>query len=205
MKGLSKPISSPSRAEKFPPPLMRFLRSNTGSRSRGRSRSIPMFRMRSKKDAAPVIEPSSPKVTCFGQVQVRTSSSKTTSSQRPGDGSSAAANRPCWGLKKTLFFHKIISSKCHRPRHSCGGGLCFGSGFCKKVDTREDSCRVDSNQEIQRNEVQKKMPEVQCILYYSQGVNLNRQELEKGLIQILISRGKEDKCLPPSVIMMEYG
>lgn len=31
-------------------------------------------------------------------------------------------------------------------------GLCFGSGFCKKVDTREDSCRVDSKQGSQRNQ-----------------------------------------------------
>ncbi|KAL2554456.1 protamine P1 family protein [Forsythia ovata] len=121
---------------------MRFLRSNAGSRSRGRSRSSPMFRMRSKKDAAPVIEPSSPKVTCFGQVQV-TTSSRTTASRRPKNGSSSA---PCWWLKKTLFCHKIISSKFH----SCGGGgLSFGSGFCKKVDTIEDSCSLDS--QIDRN------------------------------------------------------
>ncbi|KAL3839637.1 hypothetical protein ACJIZ3_024228 [Penstemon smallii] len=79
MKTLSKPISSPGRSEKFPPPLMRFLRSNVGSRSRGRSRSSPMFYLRTKKSVAGVIqEPSSPKVTCIGQVRVRRSSKSKT-------------------------------------------------------------------------------------------------------------------------------
>lgn len=153
MKGISKPISSPSRAEKFAPPLMRFLRNNAGSRSRGRSNSSPMFRMRSKKDAAPVIEPSSPKVTCFGQVKVRTSSSKTTASPRPSSGFSATANRPCRWLNRTLFCHNIISTKFHRPtRPFREMGLCCSSGFCKKVDKTEDSCRVDySNQGSRRN------------------------------------------------------
>ncbi|CAA0836476.1 Unknown protein [Striga hermonthica] len=76
MRALSKPLSSPGRAEKFPPPLMRFLRTNPGSRSRGRSRSSPIFHLRSRRrppggaiEAAQ--EPSSPKVTCIGQVRVR--------------------------------------------------------------------------------------------------------------------------------------
>ncbi|KAI8013056.1 hypothetical protein LOK49_LG05G00667 [Camellia lanceoleosa] len=47
MKILAKPMSSPSRTDKFPRPLMRFLRSNVGSKSRGKSRSSPMF-MRKK-------------------------------------------------------------------------------------------------------------------------------------------------------------
>ncbi|PNY01703.1 hypothetical protein L195_g025004, partial [Trifolium pratense] len=37
MKLTSKTISSPARTEKFPPPLMRFLRTNAGSRSSRRS------------------------------------------------------------------------------------------------------------------------------------------------------------------------
>ncbi|GER28691.1 arabidopsis thaliana genomic DNA [Striga asiatica] len=76
MRALSKPLSSPGRAEKFPPPLMRILRTNPGSRSRGRSRSSPIFHLRSRRrppggaiEAAQ--EPSSPKVTCIGQVRVR--------------------------------------------------------------------------------------------------------------------------------------
>ncbi|KAA8518783.1 hypothetical protein F0562_016443 [Nyssa sinensis] len=71
MKVASKPISSPGRTENFPPPLMRFLKSNVGSRSRGRSRSSPMF-MRKKNTVIETQEPSSPKVTCIGQVRVKT-------------------------------------------------------------------------------------------------------------------------------------
>ncbi|OMO73477.1 hypothetical protein COLO4_27061 [Corchorus olitorius] len=72
MKISGKPISSPGRTEKYPPPLMRFLRSNVGSRSRGRSRSSPMF-VRKKNTAIETQEPSSPKVTCMGQVRVKRS------------------------------------------------------------------------------------------------------------------------------------
>lgn len=78
-KGSSKSLSSPRRMEKFPPPLMRFLRSNVGSKSsRGRSiRASPMF-MRSKNKDNIIVqttqEPSSPKVTCIGQVRVRRTS-----------------------------------------------------------------------------------------------------------------------------------
>ncbi|ESW34722.1 hypothetical protein PHAVU_001G175400 [Phaseolus vulgaris] len=76
MKLSAKPVSSPGRTEKFPPPLMRFLRSNAGSKSR-RSRSSPMF-VRKKTTAniqtQTTQEPSSPKVTCMGQVRVKRSS-----------------------------------------------------------------------------------------------------------------------------------
>ncbi|KAK6942841.1 hypothetical protein RJ641_028218 [Dillenia turbinata] len=80
----TKPISSasPSRgAENFPPPLMRFLKTNVGSRSRGRSRASPIFILRKNlknntkntNNIEPQQEPSSPKVTCIGQVRVRKS------------------------------------------------------------------------------------------------------------------------------------
>ncbi|XP_076888915.1 uncharacterized protein LOC143539508 [Bidens hawaiensis] len=76
MNKVSKPISSPGRTDKFPPPLMRFLRSNVGSKSsRRRSRASPMF-LRKKNTL--IEEPSSPKVTCIGQVRVRRSNNKTT-------------------------------------------------------------------------------------------------------------------------------
>lgn len=88
MKGLSKPISSPNRTEKFPPPLMRFLRSNVGSKSsRGRTRASPMFMRKSRNNVAieTTQEPSSPKVTCIGQVRVRRSSKSTRKQQRIGE------------------------------------------------------------------------------------------------------------------------
>ncbi|KAL2323278.1 hypothetical protein Fmac_027657 [Flemingia macrophylla] len=74
---MKKGICSPGRTEKFPPPLMRFLvnsagsgsRSRSRSRSRGRSswRSTTTMFLRKKNTAT---EPSSPKVTCMGQVRV---------------------------------------------------------------------------------------------------------------------------------------
>ncbi|KAJ6755971.1 CHLOROPLAST PROTEIN HCF243-RELATED [Salix purpurea] len=71
MKLSTKPLSSPGRTEKYyPPPLMRFLRSNVGCRSRRRTRSSPMF-VRKKSTTIETQEPSSPKVTCMGQVRVR--------------------------------------------------------------------------------------------------------------------------------------
>ncbi|KAK7279371.1 hypothetical protein RJT34_24421 [Clitoria ternatea] len=72
MKLSTKPISSPGRTDKFPPPLMRFLRNNAASRSRGRSRSKTIF-LRKKNTTIETQEPSSPKVTCMGQVRVKRS------------------------------------------------------------------------------------------------------------------------------------
>ncbi|KAL5155348.1 hypothetical protein HKD37_19G054464 [Glycine soja] len=78
MKLSAKPISSPGRTDKFPPPLMRFLRSNAGSRSR-RSRSSPMFvRKKNTTFETHTQEPSSPKVTCMGQVRVKRASKQPT-------------------------------------------------------------------------------------------------------------------------------
>lgn len=156
MKALSKPLSSPSRADKFPPPLMRFLKSNVGSRSRGRSRSSPMFYLRSKKNVPGVIEhtqePSSPKVTCIGQVRVRRSAK----SKAKRTGGAAVKRRRCWWLKRTLFFGKISSRfRSHKKpfrRIFCKCRLFFRSGYCKKVDAKEDSFRVYSNPKSEKNE-----------------------------------------------------
>ncbi|KAK7337041.1 hypothetical protein VNO77_17599 [Canavalia gladiata] len=96
MKLSTKPISSPGRTDKFPPPLMRFLRTNAGSRSR-RSRSSPMF-VRKKNNNTSNIEtqePSSPKVTCMGQVRVRRSSK-----QAPTKRDRAPTRCRCWWIRK---------------------------------------------------------------------------------------------------------
>nr|XP_012569403.1 uncharacterized protein LOC101488954 isoform X2 [Cicer arietinum]XP_012569404.1 uncharacterized protein LOC101488954 isoform X1 [Cicer arietinum] len=99
MKLTSKSISSPARTDKFPPPLMRFLRSNAGSRSR-RSRSSPMFVLRKKNNTTNIEtqEPSSPKVTCMGQVRAKRSS-KSKSKQKQKQ-SSTAPTHYCWWIKK---------------------------------------------------------------------------------------------------------
>ncbi|XP_073137816.1 uncharacterized protein [Henckelia pumila] len=135
------PVSSPSRAgaENFPPPLMRFLKRDLGSRSSGRPRASPM--LIAKKNAAGVIEttqePSSPKVTCFGQVSARRSAN--------AKAKAAASHRPWWRHKKALSCSKV--------------GSRFGSWFlfckscyCKKVDAREDSFRANTNQKCQKND-----------------------------------------------------
>ncbi|XP_023543942.1 uncharacterized protein LOC111803666 [Cucurbita pepo subsp. pepo] len=76
MKQSVKPISSPSRIDLFPPPLMSFLRADAGNRSKsGRSRSSPIF-IRKKNVAIETQEPSSPKVTCMGQVRTNKRSSR---------------------------------------------------------------------------------------------------------------------------------
>ncbi|KAI8001371.1 hypothetical protein LOK49_LG09G01417 [Camellia lanceoleosa] len=74
MEILAKLISSSlSKIDKFPPPLIRFLRSNVGSKSRGKSRPSPMFMRKNNTTTTSMIEttqePSSPKVTCIGQVR----------------------------------------------------------------------------------------------------------------------------------------
>ncbi|KAG8376526.1 hypothetical protein BUALT_Bualt09G0072600 [Buddleja alternifolia] len=151
MKALSKPLSSPSRSEKFPPPLLRFLRSNVGSRSRGRSRSSPMFYMRTRKTAQAVIgatqEPSSPKVTCIGQVRVRRAAKKTSTAS-----AAVKSRRRWWRLKKPLFCGKIRFRSRKRPFRKIFRNWClfFRFGYCKKVDVAEDSFRVNSNQ---KNEI----------------------------------------------------
>ncbi|XP_051131268.1 uncharacterized protein LOC127251573 [Andrographis paniculata] len=145
MKALSKPLSSPGRAggDKFPPPLMRFLRSNAGSRSsRGRSRSSPLFYLRSRnKNRVPIEttqEPSSPKVTCIGQVRVRRAA------KSKGRAAAGKRRRWWWWVKKPFSCGKV----CSRFRRSKSG---FGRFFCswgwvwKFGDSKEDSFRVHSD------------------------------------------------------------
>lgn len=119
MKKLSttKPISSP---DKFPPPLMRFLRSNAGNRSRGRSsRSSPMFlRKKKNNNTATTIEtkePSSPKVTCMGQVRAKRSSKQTIAKKGQPSSSTTCRRRCWWWVSRALFCfpQKKPGSLCH--------------------------------------------------------------------------------------------
>lgn len=166
----AKPISSPSRADKFPTPLMmRFLRSNVGSRSRGRSRSSPMFIMRPKKNAAAAIndaqqEPSSPKVTCIGQVRARRSSkSKTTSRprKRPPPSSSSSCSCSCSSsccccsgcCPPTIIpCCHLKTPRIRKPRSFCRPFhkfvLYFRSGYCKKIDVRDDCFSSSSSRVV---------------------------------------------------------
>ncbi|KAJ0028182.1 hypothetical protein Pint_35588 [Pistacia integerrima] len=140
MKVLTKPMSSPGRAEKYPPPLMRFLRSNVGSRSRGRSRSSPMFVLRRKTAAIETQEPTSPKVTCMGQVRVRRS-------KQPGKRTGApTTKRRCKWIKKAFFcshFDGKVKPKSLRPVWRKWVMFCRMS-FRSKSKIREESSKTES-------------------------------------------------------------
>lgn len=143
MKLSAKPISSPGRAEKFPPPLMRFLRTNVGSRSRGRLRSSPMF-VRKKSTAIETQEPSSPKVTCMGQVRVRRSSKQVAAKRPrpPTDGAPTRCRCSCSWIRNSLFCHHLpakIKPKPCQPVWPNWGFFRVGSFRRKPSKAREDS------------------------------------------------------------------
>lgn len=222
MKALSKPISSPGRAEKFPTPLMmRFLRTNVGSRSRGRSRSSPMFILRSKKNGnAPGInetqqEPSSPKVTCIGQVRVRrssknNSSSSSSKSKKKKDKEGRSACYPtqphcpcypssscasCWcccGVPRSRIFG-CFTCRCPKPKKSFYNPFrkwlsFFHFGYCKKVNTRDDSSRFGSINRSQ-NHVSSTASDIE---------DSDRNVKETPLVrQRSIKQGFPQSCSPP--------
>ncbi|KAK4776080.1 hypothetical protein SAY87_024041 [Trapa incisa] len=107
----AKPILSPGRSDKYPPPLMRFLRSSVGSRSRGRSPTSPMFfrkamrGSRTSVTAEPTQEPSSPKVTCMGQVRVGRSKKKSHPQRPRRDGED---DRPGSSTRCMWLSHSIL-------------------------------------------------------------------------------------------------
>ncbi|XP_057984187.1 uncharacterized protein LOC131168622 [Malania oleifera] len=158
MKLSAKTISSPGRPEKFPPPLMRFLRSNVGSRSRGRSRSSAMF-MRKKNNAANAVEtqePSSPKVTCIGQVRVRRSKQAGRTS-RPAPSGAPARRRRCRWIQNTLFFRD--SSRKLKPRSFRAGWrkwVVFFKGCCRR--RRADSSKTISKASNREHSVEEHDP-----------------------------------------------
>ncbi|KFK42948.1 hypothetical protein AALP_AA1G059800 [Arabis alpina] len=101
-----RPVSSPGRVE----PLMGFLRSKSNggstsrnrsrSRSKGRSRASPLFVRRNKSAAAVTQEPSSPKVTCMGQVRVNRSKPKT----KPDP----TRKKRCEWIQNASFYNKFV-------------------------------------------------------------------------------------------------
>lgn len=143
MKLSAKPMSSPGRTDKFPPPLMRFLRSNVGSRSSGRLRSSPMF-VRRKNTAVETQEPTSPKVTCMGQVRVKRSS---VASSRPGRARrTGAPNRKrCEWIQKGFFCSdfpgKIQAKSCSHVWRKWVPF--FQAGFCRKAHVEKDPPKIE--------------------------------------------------------------
>ncbi|XP_010529733.1 PREDICTED: uncharacterized protein LOC104806496 [Tarenaya hassleriana] len=101
----SRPVSSPGRVENYPPLLMRFLRTNTGCKSRGRSRSSPIFFRRKNTPATETQEPSSPKVTCMGQVRMTRSKKSKPRPGRVAGKSRQRRRRRCWWVKSAFSCH----------------------------------------------------------------------------------------------------
>ncbi|XP_038721282.1 transcriptional regulator ATRX [Tripterygium wilfordii] len=151
MRLATKPISSPGRTEKFPPPLMRFLRTNVGSKSRGRSRSSPMFVLRKKSTVIEAQEPSSPKVTCMGQVRVRRSKqSGTNSSTRTrASRTNTSGRRRCKWIRNSLSCY-FVNKKFKKPKSLKTVWrkwvLFFHVDFKgrRRSKTREDSPKIES-------------------------------------------------------------
>lgn len=145
MKLSSKTMSSPGRTEKFPPPLMRFLRSNVGSRSRGRTRSSPMFVRKKNTAIETTQEPSSPKVTCIGQVRVRRS--KQGSGKAAGKAPPRKKTRGCCGWIRNALCckHFVLRLKPKSfPPVWWKWVSCFRVRFRRKSEIREDSSRIES-------------------------------------------------------------
>ncbi|XP_021888182.1 uncharacterized protein LOC110807366 [Carica papaya] len=130
MKISAKPISSPGRPDKYPPPLMRFLRSNVGSRSRGRSRSSPMF-VRKKNTGIETQEPTSPKVTCMGQVRVKRSKNPT-----------APTKRRCKWIRNALFCTRKLNPNSFTPNWDKWVSFFRGS-FGRKSKIRQHSSNAE--------------------------------------------------------------
>ncbi|GMI71260.1 hypothetical protein like AT5G03110 [Hibiscus trionum] len=145
MKLSSKPISSPCRPDKYPPQLMRFLRSRSASRSRGRSRSSPMF-VKRKNAAIETQEPSSPKVTCMGQVRVKLPKQTALKSAPPG-APTRRNGRGKWiagALFCNNFAGKVKVKPLVTPQEKWGR---FFFGSCRKPNAREDSSKIHGNEE----------------------------------------------------------
>ncbi|XP_062117184.1 uncharacterized protein LOC133831040 [Humulus lupulus] len=154
MKLSTKPISSPGRTEKFPPPLMRFLRTNVGSKSRGRSRASPMFVRKKNPSAIETQEPSSPKVTCMGQVRVRRSSKQKPSKPRrtkpaPTKVGDSVGCRCRWIPRALLCRHfaETFTPKLCRPVWSKWCSY-FQVSFRRKVGSREEPSKIGSRFDV---------------------------------------------------------
>ncbi|PWA49896.1 hypothetical protein CTI12_AA477160 [Artemisia annua] len=108
MKIATKPISSPGRTDELPPQLIMFPRSKS-SRGSSKSRSNPMFVRKINKNET-IQEPSSPKVTCIGQVRAnkRSSNIKQTTATR-----TTTNVRRCKWLPRNI---SLFRCGCRKPK-----------------------------------------------------------------------------------------
>ncbi|KAL4560535.1 hypothetical protein LXL04_032687 [Taraxacum kok-saghyz] len=136
MKLPAKPISSPGKTDDFPPPLMMFPRSK--SKRGSRSRAKPMFFRKINTGKDPIQEPSSPKVTCIGQVRVSRSNNKQPTT---GTGTTTIAFRSCRWLQK-------LKSRWLQRAWSINLSV-FRCDCCKKSEKLPESKRIEVKQSIE--------------------------------------------------------
>ncbi|CAH8381499.1 unnamed protein product [Eruca vesicaria subsp. sativa] len=149
----SRPVSSPGRTEN-PPLLMRFLRTTAGSRSRHRSRSRPrskkpiFFR---RKNATETQEPSSPKVTCMGQVRITRSKKPKPGTNRVNGGhlrggaNESRRRRRCGWVKNAFSCHPFsgrLKPTCFTPAWRKWKSFTNVS-FSRKSEKRSSSSRSE--------------------------------------------------------------
>ncbi|KAL0862574.1 hypothetical protein Bca101_041692 [Brassica carinata] len=153
----SRPVSSPGRTEN-PPLLMRFLRTNAGSRSRHRSRSRSRSKRRPiffrRKNATETQEPSSPKVTCMGQVRINRSKKPKPGTNRVNGGhlhgggatESRRQRRRCGWVKNAFSCHPFSGGKlkptCFTPAWRKWKSFTNVS-FSRKSEKRSSSSRSE--------------------------------------------------------------
>ncbi|XP_072975097.1 uncharacterized protein [Typha angustifolia] len=140
--------SSPARPEKLPgPSLARLLSRKLASRRR--SRSSAMFASRSSRDGAKAEEgePSSPKVTCIGQVRIK----KSNKDKNPR--SKAKPVMRCHCLRNPLLCgaFQVRKLKC-RPWRRWGFSFGSGGNLQRKSPEKKADC-VNSKQEVAIREV----------------------------------------------------
>ncbi|CAL9235845.1 unnamed protein product [Arabidopsis halleri] len=143
----SRPVSSPGRTEN-PPLLMRFLRTKSRSRSRSRSRRPIFFRRKNAAAAAETQqEPTSPKVTCMGQVRINRSKKPKPGTARVSGGAkeSRSRSRRCGWVKNAFSCHSFtgkIKPTCFSPVWRKWKSFSHAS-FSRKSEKRSSSSRSE--------------------------------------------------------------
>ncbi|CAN8284949.1 unnamed protein product [Cochlearia groenlandica] len=162
MRFPSRPVSSPGRPDN-PPLLMRFLRTNIGSRSRGRSRSKKPIFFRRRNTTATTTEtheePTSPKVTCMGQIRInRSKKPKPETGRRVFAGrerrcgffrrpfAGKACFSPVWRKWKT-FSHVSFSRKSEKMSNSSRSEPIFGRSTVKPEEIQRKQIREEEEEE----------------------------------------------------------
>ncbi|XP_010505274.1 PREDICTED: uncharacterized protein LOC104782131 [Camelina sativa] len=142
----SRPVSSPGRTEN-PPLLMRFLRTKSRSRSRSRSRRPIFFRRKNAAATTETQEPTSPKVTCMGQVRINRSKKPKPGTNRAVGSATDQSHRGrrCGWVKNAFSCHPftgIIKPTCFSPVWRKWKSF-YSVSFSRKSEKRSSSSRSE--------------------------------------------------------------